>query len=107
MKQSELARAMLAAVRESLGDDWKDAKDWATPEIQRMARVLVDIGKLVTQEKITPAEAKVLLRIHRNTMQTIMLTVKGLGLLATENAVNAAIDAIRDVVNGAVGFRLV
>ena len=107
MKQSELARAMLAAVKESLGEDWPDAKDWAKPEIQRLARVLVDIGKLVSQEKVTPAEAKALLNIHRNTTQTVMLTMRGMGLIAVENAVNAGIGAIRDIVNTAVGFRLV
>ncbi|MCA9752312.1 MAG: hypothetical protein KC591_08990, partial [Gemmatimonadetes bacterium] len=35
-----------------------------------------------------------------------MLEVMGLGSLATENAVNAAIGAIRDLLNGAVDFRL-
>lgn len=107
MRQSELARTMLVAVKESLGEDWGEAKDWAKPEIQRLARVLVDIGKLVAQDKMTPAEAKAILKIHRNTTQTVMLTVKGMGLIAVENAVNAAVGAVRDVVNTAVGFRLV
>jgi hypothetical protein len=37
----------------------------------------------------------------------VFLTIEGLGIIAVENALNAAIGAIRDTVNGAVKFALI
>jgi hypothetical protein len=98
---------MLGAVRTTLGDDWKEIRAFARPELRRLARVLVDIGRLAVAGKISQAEARSLVRIHKNTTEMILLTGKGLGILAVENAVNAATGSVRDAVNKAVGFVLV
>jgi hypothetical protein len=37
----------------------------------------------------------------------VFLTIEGLGIIAVENALNAAIAAIRSTVNGAVKFALI
>lgn len=102
----EILGAMLRAARQSLGRDWGQVRDFATPELKRLAQVLKDISVLATRGKVSQREAKSLLRIHRNTTLTVLLTAKGLGLLAAERAVNAALNAAADVVNAALPFRL-
>ena len=104
---AEIAGPMLAAAEQSLAKDWGKARDYAKPEMKKLATSLADIAKLVAREKVNRRQAKALLRIHRNTTQTVLLTIEGLGVIAVEDAVNAALGAARDVVNTAVGFRLI
>lgn len=103
---AELVASMLNAAKGSLGKDWPKARDFAESELPKLARSLADIGGLLAQGKITEVEARSLLEIHKNTTRTVLLTVKGLGLLAVENAINAALGAVKDAVNGAVGLAL-
>jgi hypothetical protein len=101
-----LVKSMVAAARGSLGQDWSKARAFAEPELDKLARSLIDIGRLAADGEITAEEASALLQIHKNTTRTVMLTVQGLGLLAVENAINAALGAVKDAVNGAIGFAL-
>jgi hypothetical protein len=101
-----LVTDMLDAVKASLGKDFSKTKDFAKPELQRLARSLVDITKLVVAGKVTDQQARALVAIHRNTTQIVLLTIEGLGIIAVENATNAAIDAIRTTVNRAAKFAL-
>jgi hypothetical protein len=104
---AQLAAAMLDAARESLAASWPRIRDYAQPEFRRLAQSLVDITRLAAAERVTPAEARALLRIHRNTTLTVLLAIEGLGIVAVERAINAALGAVGDAVNGAIGFRLI
>lgn len=104
---AEILKPMMAAARQSLDRDWGQAEDYAKPELKRLAASLADIAKLHAAGKVNKRQAKALLRIHSNTTQTVLLTINGLGVVAVEDAINAALGAARDVVNTAVGFRLV
>jgi hypothetical protein len=98
---------MLEAARKSLEKDWPKARDFAKPELQRLARSMVDIIRLINEDKLNKQQAKALLEIHRNTTQIVLLTIEGLGIIAVQNAINAALDTVRTVVNRAAGFALV
>lgn len=102
----ELAASMTAAATDSLGSDWPKVRDYARPELARLARSLLDIGRLAAEEKISLEEARSLVEIHKNTTRMVMLTVKGIGILAVEGAINAALGAVRDTVNTALGVAL-
>jgi hypothetical protein len=101
-----LVEKMVAAARDSLGRDWSKARAFAEPQFDNLARSLVNIGELTAQGAITAEEAAALLEVHKHTTRTVLLAVKGIGLLAAEKAVNAALGAVRDTVNGAIGFAL-
>jgi hypothetical protein len=105
-KVSDLVPPMLEAFRESLAEDFPKAKAFAKPELERLAKVLLDIVKLETNGDITPLEAAHLLRIHRLTTLNVLTTIQGLGIIAVENAVNAALDAIKGQVNALLPFPL-
>lgn len=102
-----ILKPMVAAAHESLAKDWGKAEDYAKPELKKLATSLADIAKLVAADKVNKRQAKALLNIHRNTTQAVLLTIEGLGVIAVEDAINAALGAARDAVNGAVGFKLV
>ena len=102
----DLAGSMAAAAKGTLSRDWPRVRDFAEPELARLAQSLVDIGQLLAEGKISQLEARSLLEIHKNTTRTVLLTIKGMSLLAVENAINAALGAVRDAVNGALSFAL-
>ncbi len=104
---SDILKPMLDAAKRSLARDWGKAEAFARPEMKRLAATLVDIAGLIASGAVNKRQARALLRIHSNTTQTVLLTIEGLGIVAAENAINAALGAVRDVVNEAVGFKLV
>ena len=55
---------------------------------------------------ITEEEANILITMHKRSMTTVLLTIKGLGLLAIEAAINAALGVARDTINTAIGWKL-
>ncbi len=106
LKTSELVKPMLGAARGKLEEKWPEIKEYAKAEAKKLADTLVMIERLKLQDKITREQAKLLLDIQRNTSRTVILTIEGLGLLAAEAAINAALKAIKDAVNTATGWKL-
>ena len=101
-----LATAMLGAAKGELLDHWPDVKDYATSEAKKTAETLAMIERLWASDQINATQAKALLRMQRNSAQAVLLTIEGLGLLAVEAALNAALKSVRDTVNTALGFAL-
>ena len=106
LSASDLVDPMVQAAKTSLAQDWGKAKDYAEPEMAKLATSLVDIAALVAKRKVNRRQAKALLDIHKNTTRTVLLTIEGLGLLAVEDAINAALQAVSGTVDKALGFAL-
>lgn len=51
-------------------------------------------------------EARLYLDIRKNALRAVVLATEGIGLVAAENAINAALGAVRNAVNKALGFPL-
>jgi hypothetical protein len=98
---------MLQAAKGVLKKKWAPAKDYAESELKKLAETLRLIEQLAVAGKITEEEAKLQLQIQRNAARTVLLTLEGLGMLAAEQAINAALDVVKPVVNGALGFSLI
>jgi hypothetical protein len=61
------------------------------------------MGELKQNGKITEQEAAYLMDLQRNASRTVLLTIEGLGILAVEEAINAALAVVRDTINAALG----
>lgn len=103
---SNLIPQMLGAAQKEIVTSWNDAKDYSETEFKKFAISLADIGKLYADGKISEKRAKLLIEFHKNAMQNVLLTIEGLGILAVQNAINAAISVVKDTVNSAIGFTL-
>lgn len=102
-----VAAAMLAASKASLQNNWPKVKEYMTGEAQKIALTFAQIETLKQQGKITEAEAHVLLEMQENASRAVLLAVQGMGMIAVEEAINAALGAVSDIVNGALGFALI
>jgi hypothetical protein len=102
----ELVRAMLAAARERLGDHWADVKDYAETAVRNLVQTMRMIERLDREGRVTRRQARLLLEIQKNTARTVLLTIEGLGVLTAEQALDAALGAVKDAVNRTIGWRL-
>ena len=103
---ASLAKDMLGAAKPALEGYWKEVKPFVEKESKSFVQNLAMIAKLKLQGKMSKEEALLHIQIQKNSYRTVLLAVEGLGLLAVENALNAAIGAIRKAVNTAIGWTL-
>ena len=106
LKAGELAKSILGVFRTQFKKDWPEIRAYAEAEAKKMAQTLVQIEALRVKGK-PESELSALLQMQRNAMRAVLLTIQGLGLLAVEQAINAALDVIRTAVNTALGFDLI
>jgi hypothetical protein len=99
----KLLKAMLAAAKGELKDKWPNARDYATNEFNKLLLEAQHIGELKAAGKITEEEAVYLMQLQRNAARTVLLTIEGLGIIAVESAINAALAAVRDAIDSALG----
>lgn len=102
-----LLKEMVKAAQGVLEDAWPDLKEVATAELKGIAESIKTIERLRLQGKISQRQAKLLLKMKRNTAKIVLLSFQGMGLISVENAVNAALKVARDTVNTSLGFKLI
>ena len=103
---SGLLSGMIDAARGALTDDWPEVRDYAESELRKFTEALTLIERMTAHGSMSPERARLHIDFQKSSMRAVLLTVQGLGVLAVENAINAAIDAVKDTVNTALGFRL-
>ena len=102
----QLAGSMLTAALAVLKKQAPEIKEYAQTEFRKIADTIVMIGRLFAAGQINEQEAKLHLQIQTNASRAVLLAVEGLGLLAAEQAINAALGAVKDTVNAALPFHL-
>jgi hypothetical protein len=102
----KLVNKMFKAFEKSLVDKWPEVKDYAEAEAKKIAESLVMIEKLYLSDQINEEQAKLHIQIQQNATRMVLLTIEGLGIIAVEQAINAALDVLRDTVNRALDFSL-
>ena len=101
-----LTAQMVNAAKGVLGANWQVTKTYAEAEFNKLALTLDFIRQEVLAGRMTPAKAQIHLEMQKNAATTVLLTIKGLNVLAVENAINAALGVVKNTVNTAVGFVL-
>ncbi|WP_316738778.1 hypothetical protein [Pedobacter aquatilis] len=101
-----LGKQMLDALKGSFKKDWAEVKPYAEKETRAFAENLKLIALLKLEGKIDEERARLHIDIQKNSMRIVFLTIEGLGILAVENAINAAIDVVRNTVNTALGWAI-
>ncbi|MFI5133821.1 MAG: hypothetical protein ACHQEB_05765 [Chitinophagales bacterium] len=101
-----LLNQMVGAAKESLGSNWPGIKDVATSSLTSIAQNLVDIEKMKIDGTVTPEKAALLISMQKQAAKMAIATEVGLGILAAEAAINAALNVVKAAVNTAIGWPL-
>lgn len=107
LNTSQLTQDMLAAFQGVLVKKWPEIKEYAETEAKKLAQSFAMIEVLSISGKINAEQAALHLEIQKNATRTVFLTLEGLGMLAAEAAINAALNVVRESVNKALGFALI
>ena len=106
LSASLLSKDILAALKGALTEKWPEIKEYGTAESKKLAQALVMIEALKAAGKINEEQAALHLEIQKNASRAVLLTIEGLGILAVEAALSAALTVVKDAVNTATGFAL-
>ncbi|MBA4196172.1 MAG: hypothetical protein C0459_01330 [Chitinophaga sp.] len=101
-----LLNAMITAAQGSLSASIPSLTQPAQAAFKALAQNLVDIEQMKLDGTCTQEQAELLINMQKQAVQTVLLTEKGLALLAVQNAINAALGAIATTVNTAIGWAL-
>lgn len=104
---NEILEKMLDAAKGVLQNHWEDAKPFAEQELKSLAENLKLIAQLKIEGKINEEQAKYYVEIQKSSVRIVLLTIEGLGILAVESAINAALDVIKTTVNTAIGWSII
>ncbi len=102
-----LASQMLNAALPGLKKHAADAQSFAKMEFTKLAQTLVSIEAQLAAGEITQDQADLLLEMQKNASRGVLLALKGMALLAAEEALNSALAVVAGVVNAAVHFPLI
>ncbi len=107
MNADKVAEDMLDAALPILKDSKEKIQEFVYHEFDKLAKNARFIRYQTEVENWTEERAKKHFQMNILATQTALLTVEGLGLIAVERAINAALQAVREPINLAVGFPLV
>ncbi|HDZ85541.1 MAG TPA: hypothetical protein ENH35_03285 [Candidatus Moranbacteria bacterium] len=102
----KLAADMTGAIKKVLEKKWPEIGDYAEVGARNLAEALIKIEKSKLTGELDEKEAKIHLFIQKNAAGSMLLAIEGLGILAAEEAINAAFQVVKDTVNTALGFSL-
>jgi hypothetical protein len=103
---TSLVQNMLAAVKQVLQLHWNDVRPFAETEMQKLAATAVQIETGHAEGTINDAQAQILLSMQANASQAVLTAVETVGMIAAQDAINAAIQVLTDAVNKAIGFAI-
>jgi hypothetical protein len=104
---SKLFSDMLSAAKSQLADKWPAVEGIATLSIKTLAQSLLDIEEMSVKGTISKEQAALLLDLHKNTTKMVLLSVEVIGIVTAEQAINAALDVVKETINSTIGFGLI
>jgi hypothetical protein len=97
----KLAEDMLAAAKPSLLAHWNSVRPFAATEMAKLAQTALQIE---TDRSLTPPQAQILLKMQANASQAVLTAVETVGMIAAQDAINAALNVLKQAVNTAIGI---
>ncbi|MBS2033275.1 MAG: hypothetical protein JST54_35705 [Deltaproteobacteria bacterium] len=103
---ADLAKRMLAVAIPELGNGASAVEHFAQMEMTKLAQTAAGIEAAAAAGTVTEEIAASLLQMQKCAAQSVLTTAEGLGLVAVEKAINAALGILKAALNTALGWRL-
>lgn len=102
MDFKQLAAQMFEAMKGVVGDNLEEVREQAGPKLEGFARRTASLAEKVADGRISASQATVILQMRQNAVETVLVSIAGLSLLAAQEAINAATGVLKNVINEAV-----
>lgn len=100
----ELGSQAAAEIIRILTGAGKDVADYAQAEGRKLATSAAEIAALFASGTINQEEARLHLNIQKHASRAVLLAIAGVSLVAAEQAINAALNIIKEGVQTAIGL---
>jgi hypothetical protein len=100
---TQVVNDMLQAALPHLSNGGQQASTFASHEFQQYIINIEHVQTMAEEGKVTDQEAQFLVDQYKMSMKAVLLAVEGLGMIATQNAINAAIDVLNGALKAALG----
>ena len=98
----KIAVDMLEAMKAVVGDNIEEVRKMADDDLEDFAKRTVVLAQKVADGQLTAEQAKVVLKIRKNAVETVLLAIAGIGIIAAQEALNAAIAVLKKSLAGLV-----
>jgi hypothetical protein len=98
----KIAFDMLEAMKVAVGDNIEEVRKLADDELEDFAKRTANLAERVAEGKITPDQARAILKIRKNAVETVLLAITGIGIVSAQDAINAAIGVLKKAINSAI-----
>ncbi|MGD0233774.1 MAG: hypothetical protein ABSC55_04465 [Syntrophorhabdales bacterium] len=99
----KVVSAMIQASTAALAKGGNQAIQYATHEYAQFILDIEHVQTMAEQGTITAEVAQALVDQHKLSMQAVLLTAEGLGVIAVQNAINAALKVLNGALMTALG----
>lgn len=103
---ANLKYEMLRGAKATVAEKWPAISTYAEEEFAKIAQNLVDIERMLAEGKISEKKARMQIQMQKNAAESVLLAVEGMTVLVIEELINAALGAIKGIVNKATGFSI-
>lgn len=103
---NSLMQDMLAAAKTAAGPSFDQGRAFAEQELKKLAATIVKIQQNRTSGAISEAEARTLMDMQKKASESVLLTIQGIGAVAAQKVLGAALAVAAGPVNSALGFKL-
>lgn len=100
---TQVVNDMLQAALPHLLKGGQQASAIASHEFQQYIINIEHIQTMAEEGNVTDQEAQFLVDQYKMSMKALLLTIEGLGVIATQKSINAAIDVLNSALNAALG----
>lgn len=98
----KISKNMLDAAQLSLKVNISDIKTLAEGELKDFAKRTAELAQKVSDGSISLEQAKLILKIRQNAVETVFLSIAGIGILAVQEAINSVINVLKGAINDAI-----
>ena len=99
-----LGEQMLSAIKTPLQQHWNAVRPFAQTEMQKLALTALQIEVGQKDGSLNHHQAEILLQMQANATAAVLTSIETIGMIAAQNAINAALGVLKNAVNTAVGF---
>ena len=101
-----IGAAMIEAARASAGRRWPELQMLAEVELRLLAQSLAEVAGLLATGQIEETRARHLVHMHEVAVRGVLISIKGITLLAAERTIQAAVRAAAQAINGVAKLAL-
>lgn len=97
-----ITKDMLASMQEAAAPHMNDVRELAAVELENFAKRTAALAMQVADGSISEEQARAILRIRQNAVEAVLLSIAGINAIAAQDALNAAIGVLRNVINTSI-----